>query len=496
MSSNVDRHREIAEGEITVVQLPTGADAKASFLSKLQHALQAGGTLGALVPAHAQDVYWVPQVVERVLRERLRLDDSAWDTRLRTWGALAVNQLTRDAAFHVLQRGAVVIDGKLIGTDKVAVTTASPGVRNGKSMKMLPRDFQGPYDWHLDERGANVVEAWRLFASVSRFQSALPWIDLRVGHIDTGYTEHAALAWEGGSSSTVRVSEGHDYWDNPKKPHAWDDPRDAWLPGFPGHGTRISGAISGFAVGLSHQPFFGAAPGVGIVPLRVTDSVIVDHRKREIALAITRAVESGCHVINISLGALFGSRKLADALDFAYERGVIVVCAAGQVWGEVIYPGRYNRCVTMGGVGPGLKPWRSAARGQYVDLCGPADHIRRLKAESLPPGTAAQEILSKADGDGTSYATATCSGVAALWLAWHGIDALKDRYGARGLWCLPAAFKKLARQTATPGGWSESEQGLYGSGVINAGTLLAAPLPTPEELVKARLAADVFDPFD
>jgi subtilisin family serine protease len=100
------------------------------------------------------------------------------------------------------------------------------------------------------------------------------------------------------------------------------------------------------------NPFYGVAPGAQIIPYRVTDSVIVDHVQNNIRDAIRAAIAAKCHVVNISLGALRQSRSLASALDEAYDAGLIVVCAAGQVWGEVIYPGRFNRCVTMGGVGP------------------------------------------------------------------------------------------------------------------------------------------------
>jgi subtilisin family serine protease len=196
------------------------------------------------------------------------------------------------------------------------------------------------------------------------------------------------------------------------------------------------------------QPFYGAAPGAAIVPYRVTDSVIIDHVKDKVGAAIRQAVDGGCGVINISLGALFGSRHLSNALDHAYERGVIVACAAGNIWGEVIYPGRYNRCITMGGVGPGMRPWSGSARGQYVDLCAPSDVIRRVRAQRLPPGTAATGIEPKMDGDGTSYGTALCSGVAALWLAYHGAPNLHSRYAAGGLWQIPRVFKHLLRQTA------------------------------------------------
>jgi subtilisin family serine protease len=314
-------------------------------------------------------------------------------------------------------------------------------------------------------------------------------VDVRIGHIDTGYTEHAALGWERGSSSSVHPDLGKDFW---KGDHDQDGPRDPFLPGFPGHGTRISATISGFYPQANGGPFYGVAPGAQIIPYRVTDSVIVDHVQHHVRDAIRDAVASSCHVINISLGALRPSESLAEALDEAYDAGVIVVCAAGQVWGEVIYPGRFNRCVTMGGVGPGLTPWSSAATGIYVDLCGPADEIRRVQAEDLPSGQVATKIASST-GDGTSYATACCSGAAALWLAWHGLDNLKLKYGATGLWQIPKAFKYLAANTAKKGNWRVETTDKYGSGVLDIPALLKAPLPDPGVMRKENAAYGLFD---
>ena len=58
---------------------------------------------------------------------------------------------------------------------------------------------------------------------------------------------------------------------------------------------------------------------------------------------------------------------------------------------------------------------------------------------------------------------------------------------------IPKAFKQLARQTATPGGWVAADIGNYGSGVLNAAKLLAGSLPGDGSMTKALLAADVFE---
>ena len=484
------------DGRVVTVQLPPGTASQHSFLRKLQAALGANASLGALTTGPGEDVFLIPGAAESLLRETLPVDsDQALEALLVSFGALSVNVLFAQALFALMYRGAVFLPAGPVGSKKITEVSA-PGKTSLKDAvgasgaAALPKTFKGPFDWNLGPRGANVVAAWEMFASDPAHGAQLPWKDIRVAHIDTGYTEHAALGWAGGTSMTVDVLRGTEYW-----PQRDDDPRDDWLPGFPGHGTRISAAIAGFMPGAPGGPFYGVAPGVQIVPYRVTDSVIVDHVQFAIADAIRAAIADDCHVINISLGALRPDSGVADALDKAYEHGVIVCCAAGQVWPRVIYPGRFNRCVTMGGVGPDFKPWASAATGRHVDLCGPSDVIRRVKAENRAPGDAAKEIFPKADGDGTSYATAACSGVAALWLAWHGVDTLRARYASAGHWQIPAVFKALARASATPGAWSAGSD-RYGSGVLNAAALLAQVLPTNGVAVKAAEANAGFDPRD
>jgi len=480
------------EGRVVTVQLPDSESAQRNFLQKVQAGLGGSATMSSLTSGPGENVFVLPGEAEALLRSNLQIsDDAALRAILMEFGALNVNTLLADAFFALMYRGSVVLPTGPVGSRKISRSTPPAKTTAANAAAgLLPKDFQGPFDWNLGRRGANVVDAWQMFASDPGHSTQLPWKDVRVAHIDTGYTEHVALGWSGGTSMTVDVARGTEFW-----PGADPDPRDEWLPGFPGHGTRISAAIAGFLKPGSGDPFYGVAPGVQIVPYRVTDSVIVDHVPRAIAAAILQAIADDCHVANISLGALRGDSRVADALDKAYEAGLIVCCAAGQVWPRVIYPGRFNRCVTMGGVGPDFIPWASSAAGPHVDLCGPADVIRRVKAENLAPGTAGQTIYPKPEGDGTSYATATCSGIAALWLAWHGVSNLRAHFGASGAWQIPAAFKALARATATPGSWPAGSD-RYGSGVINAGALLKRTLPPDGTVRKAKPADAGFDSGD
>lgn len=505
------------DGEITAVQLPADYSLQLAFLKNLQAQLGDDAALNSLPISQSKDsVFWLPTATEADIRRKLKLPrtekgNDAWGKKLQLWGAVGVSVVRRDAYFSLLDhRGQTASQ---VGQQTPEVPTAASVVPKKLSIpygsddkgtsrfSTLPKDFRcSPNDWHLGDKGANVVAAWKHFAGAK----TLPWRDIRIGHIDTGYTMHTALGWSLGSSTHVLIEEGRDYWRDGdrwewgKHPNTWFDPYDTGTGSHPGHGTRISATIAGY---LDSAEFSGVAPGVCIVPYRVTDSVIVDHVKSLIASAIRDAIGKGCKVINISLGALFGSSELAAALDEAYDSGVIVCCAAGQVWGEVIYPARYNRCITMGGVGLNSKgkvrPWSQAARGKFVDLCAPAENVRRVAAAQPPRENLGTQLVPTPDGDGTSYATAICSGVAALWLArWQ--DELPKQY--KEPWQVPAAFKKLARETATPYGFEPVKDGngdsLYGSGVLNANALLAKPLPKPAELKRANTANGLFDSAD
>jgi lambda repressor-like predicted transcriptional regulator len=459
------------------------------FLAAIQQRIKDTQELHSLPVLLAPDVFAIPAPVAEQLRSGPGLDDDAmWEAELKRWGALSVNVLTSQSVSALIRRGRAYV-----GTEGESVRKVSAGAGRKAPSKVaaastLPPAFRGPFDWHLDSDGVNVIKAWDMFSNRPEFQAELPWRQIRIGHIDTGYTEHTALGWVSGKSQTVDFASGFDFWNSDS------DPRDELLPGHPGHGTRISSTIAGFLVGDGTHPYYGAAPGVTIVPFRVTDSVIIDHVTQHVGRAIKRAVDDGCGVLNISLGAMFGRSSLSDALDYAYKNGAIVFCAAGNVWREVIYPGRYNRCITMAGTGISSKPWGNSARGQYIDLCAPSDQIRRVRVEDLPAGQAAGGLEPKSDGDGTSYATALGSGVAALWLAYHGAQTLRTMYAPSGLWQIPSAFKMLLRKSArTPPNWDTAN---YGSGIIDAAALLALPLPADGTMAPAKKAADVFDPND
>lgn len=381
--------------------------------------------------------------------------------------------------------------------DAGARGVAAPGVVGNTVTAADGR--QVDLDWQLTVTGINA--AWGLFDPTP---GQLPWRDIRVGHIDTGCTRHPALGFTGDSSKFVRADLGRNLYGDflplpdpgqiNSTPPEESGPFDNLSGANGGHGTRTMSVLAGFheRPEAGQQSFYGAAPGVTVIPWRVTNSVLIDHVQRLIVTAIDNAVGRGCHVLSMSLGGIVPYGRLADAIDRAHEAGVIVCAAAGNVIREVTYPGRYNRVVTVGGVSPvgtnGYEPWPGASRGQFVDICGPANGVRRASVERRKGKL---EYFIANDGDGTSYATALCAGIAVLWLAKHQAD-LRAAYGDPS-WRWPAAFKHLLKETADcPNAWDTNN---WGRGLYQADKLLAAPLPDAGELHHEATASAPFDPL-
>jgi thermitase len=273
-----------------------------------------------------------------------------------------------------------------------------------------------------------------------------------VGHPDTGYSDHPQLNEPG----RLLVAQGFDFEDDDA------DARDDFSGFFPGHGTSTGSVImSGMD---STASIVGVAPRCKLIPLRVTTSVVLTSFSK-LAEAIRFAADQGHHVLSISLGGPFWSRYLSRAVDYALERGVIIVSAAGNVWPFVVYPARLDGVIAAAACNCARSVWPDSATGPAVDITAPGQSVWRALAE--------RSGFSTGRSSGTSFATAIVAGTAALWLAHHNRDHLLGRYGARGI---PRVFKELLLSHGfdRPPGWDTTN---LGPGILNAARLLSAPLP-------------------
>src|SRR5262249_39789441 len=112
-----------------------------------------------------------------------------------------------------------------------------------------------------------------------------------------------------------------------------------------GHGSHVTGTIAqatNNGIGVA-----GIALDVKIMPLKVL-SASGSGSVAGIGDAIRYAADHGAKVINMSLGGRFGSKVLAKAVKYAHDKGVVVVCAAGNDGsGHVSYPAAYPGAVAV-----------------------------------------------------------------------------------------------------------------------------------------------------
>lgn len=350
------------------------------------------------------------------------------------------------------------------------------------------------YDWHLTMTG--LVDAWELVGQ----PGAIDWGDVKVAQVDTGYTENPTLGWGDGQSPFVLLDrdrnfcpadfEGQVLSPNKEIIGRVDDARDPLRGAAWGHGTRTSSVLAGLDLsdearrapasgGAAGQAggYFGAAPGIPFVPIRLSDSVGITHL---VGGALPEALnyvadDLDVQVTTISLGAALPTRlydRDRQALARLYEKGVIVCCAAGNAVRSVVEPARSPWTIAVAGCMYDKRPWKGGCRGPSVDIAAPAAAIWRAT-------TSRSGKFGFGAGEGTSYAAPQVAGTAALWLRHRG-EEITMRY--REGWQRVEAFRRLLHVTAQPGvDWD----GRYGKGILNAKAVLEAPLPNPEDLTRA-----------
>jgi Subtilase family len=302
-----------------------------------------------------------------------------------------------------------------------------------------------------------------------------------VGHPDTGYTLHPGLGREALDLRKDRdVIDGDD---NARDPMVPPD-ESPWAVPSPGHGTKTASVIVGR--GTETDGVVGVAPEAVVVPIRAVESV-VQLFDSDVARAVDHARVAGCDVVSMSLGGK-GFFGLREAIQRAVDSGMIVMAAAGNKVGIVVAPASYDNCLAVAASGIGDLPWPGTSRGGAVDVTAPgwSVHVATFRWNTSPP----TNVVDRSSG--TSYAVAHLAGVAALWLAHHGRDVVRARYGKKNV---QAAFLTALRGGGhrRPRGWDVTQLGM---GIVDAEALLRAPLPDPADvLVQGAFGAGT-DPAD
>ena len=258
---------------------------------------------------------------------------------------------------------------------------------------------------------------------------------VRVGVVDSGINPHPAL--------NGRLLEGVNCIDGGKA----GDTSDRY-----GHGTLVAGLIAG----KDENGCLGAAPGAELVPLKITDG------KSLTTSAVCRAIYSGvddcgCDILNLSLGIRTESRALKEAIEYAEQKGVIIVSAVGNNGNASVYfPACYETVIGVGAVDETGEIYYHSNQNDSVFLTAPGANVKTTG-----------RVGGYTTASGTSFAVPYVTAAVAV-LRGVGPDLT------------PEAIRKLLSETATDKGvpgWDEA----YGWGIVNIGeSLLALPGKTPD----------------
>jgi hypothetical protein len=255
--------------------------------------------------------------------------------------------------------------------------------------------------WYLKNTGQSILGQSGVSGIDIGFDLAYPKIsnlnkgNTKVAIIDTGVTVIP--------ETSGQIISGYNFVNNSN--NATDDN---------GHGTFISSIIS--SKSNNSLGIAGINDKVDILPIKVLEADGSGYLSNLIQ-GIQYAIDQNASIINLSLASSIYDTSLNNIIEKAYQRGIIVVAAAGNSGSNITSPsisplnndGNKNWVIGVGAIdNRGNRPSYSNY-GLGVDVVAPGDNILGYNQNNI------LEYRS-----GTSIATAVVSGVLASWRDYYG----------------------------------------------------------------------------
>jgi hypothetical protein len=177
-----------------------------------------------------------------------------------------------------------------------------------------------------------------------------------------------------------------------------------------GHGTHCAGIIA--AAGNNGADITGVCWDAKIMALKFLDSSGSGNNADAIE-AFYYAVQNGADVASNSWGGGGFSQAMADAVDYAYSQGVMMVASAGNSGTtNVQYPAYYDNMFSVAATDSDDHKASFSTYGSWVDIAAPGVDILSLRAINTSLGTVYDFYTTIASG--TSMACPHVSGACAF----------------------------------------------------------------------------------
>ena len=190
-----------------------------------------------------------------------------------------------------------------------------------------------------------------------------------------------------------------------------------------GHGTTMSSTVA--APRCIDGNSVGVAYNCNLVVCKASNDVIIDESSevKGVADAFTIAADdTSVKITSLSLGRVTTSSQIKDAIIYAYDKGKLMFCAAGTSsiftsWYGVIFPATMSQVQAVTGVKSRstLSACNDCHKGAAVDF---VTVMQQASDAGNPIANAMSGDVPTTVG-GSSVATATAAGIAALVWSYH-----------------------------------------------------------------------------
>ena len=280
--------------------------------------------------------------------------------------------------------------------------------------EVVPGDAYFREQWALDNTGQGFY--------------CIPWLDFCLSNGTPNADIDAPEAWavfEGNSTVTVAVIDsGVDYTHPDLAPNYAGGDDFVFLDGDPmddnGHGTHVAGTIAAAMGNLTGTPprpegVVGVAPHARIRAYKVcrADGTCDDFAIQQ---AIARAITDGANIINMSLGDTAYSQSLDEAVQDAWNAGLVIVAGAGNNGTtDPFYPAAFENVISVAAFDEHHERPYFSNYGNWVDIAAPGSYIfSAYPMSACDSSTLGGETGCYTWNSGTSMATPHVAGAAAL----------------------------------------------------------------------------------